>query len=183
MDTNQLVSLVADYYKVIKADLVVVQVGIVDCYPRAIKKSELSLLLRMPRFLSELIHRWVKRNYSWLISKRGIRYVKSEQFSSNLVKLQESFPDSKFLVVPIAPPSMAYIKKNPLILGAIKEYNDLLASTFPSGFLAECYAGTSDDIFLSDNHHLNGLGNELVYTAVKEALSFEDADNEIWEII
>lgn len=183
MDTNQLMSLVTDYYQTIQADLVIIQVGIVDCYPRAIKKAELSLLLRMPGFLNRFIHRWVKRNYSWLIAKRGIRYVQPAQFSANLHRLRQSFPNSKVLVVPIAPPTKAYVEKNPLIRGAVTDYNNLLATNFPSGYLADCYAEATDDIFLSDNHHLSGLGNELVYRAVREALSLEDADSGTWKLI
>ncbi|NMX92989.1 MULTISPECIES: GDSL-type esterase/lipase family protein [unclassified Pseudomonas] len=171
MDTNQLVSLVDDYYQAIDADVVIVQVGIVDCYPRAIKKTELSLLLRMPGVVNRLIHRWVKRNYATLIVSRGIRYVQPEQFKANLQRLSDQFPRAKVLVVPIAPPSAAYITKNPRIEAAVAQYNAILASSFPNGFLAGCYPALAEDIFLSDNHHLNAMGNEQVFQAVSAVLA------------
>ena len=170
MDTSQLMSLVDDYYQMIEADVVVVQVGIVDCYPRAIKKIELSLLLRMPGYFSRYIHRWVKRNYATLITKRGIRYVQPDDFKANLQRLRERFPRSKIVVVPIAPPSAAYVLKNPCIETSVLEYNAMLAASFPDGFLAECYPAKACDIFLSDNHHLNALGNGYVFDAVSTAL-------------
>ncbi|MEW5715677.1 hypothetical protein AB1462_25410 [Pseudomonas sp. SB113] len=171
LDTNQLISMVEDYYQSIDADVIVVQVGIVDCYPRAIKKIELSLLLRLPGVLNRYVHGWVKRNYAKLITKRGIRYVQLDQFKANLQRLHEQFPRSQILVVPIAPPSAAYIMKNPCIEAAVAEYNAVLKASFPNGFLADCYPNQVGDIFLSDNHHLNSLGNEHVYKAVSAALS------------
>ncbi|WP_256822457.1 MULTISPECIES: hypothetical protein [unclassified Pseudomonas] len=170
MDTTQLMSLVDDYYQAIEADVVVVQVGIVDCYPRAIKKIELSLLLRMPGIFNRYIHRWVKRNYTQLITKRGIRYVQPGEFKANLRRLRERFPSSKVVIVPIAPPSAAYVLKNPCIEASVREYNSMLAESFPDGFLAECYPDEACEIFLSDNHHLNALGNEYVFEAVSAAL-------------
>ena len=171
MDTNQLLSMVDDYYQVIEADVVIVQVGIVDCYPRAIKKNELSLLLRMPGVVSRLVHRWVKRNYARLIVRRGIRYVQPSQFKVNLLRLCESIPQSTLLIVPIAPPAIAYLKKNPCLVAAVAQYNALLAEHFPKGFLAECYSARGQNIFLSDNHHLNATGHKQVFEAVSAALA------------
>lgn len=171
MDTNQLVSLVDDYYQAIEADVVIVQVGIVDCYPRAIKKVELSLLLRMPGVVSRLIHRWVKRNYTKLIVSRGIRYVQPERFKANIQRLSDQFPRARVLIVPIAPPSAAYAKKNPRVETSVMQYNAILASSFSDGFLAECYPALAEDIFLSDNHHLNAMGNEQVFQAVSAVLA------------
>lgn len=171
LDTNQLVALVDDYYQAIDADVVIIQVGIVDCYPRAVKKTELSLLLRMPSFLSRFVHRWVKRNYAKLIARRGIRYVQPAQFATNLQCIRQKFPRSEVFVVPIAPPSAAYVSKNPCIEAAVEQYNATLLASFSNGFLAECYPAQARNIFLSDNHHLNAMGNDYVFKATSAALS------------
>lgn len=170
LDTNHLLSLVDNYYQVIDADIVIFQVGIVDCYPRALKKAELSFLLRMPNAVNQIVHRWVKRNYTALVARRGVRYVQPAQFNTNIQRLYSKFSGARIIVVPIAPPSAAYIMKNPGIQTSVYDYNAMLASTFTDGFLEGCYADSCEDIFLSDNHHLNATGNELVFQAVSAAL-------------
>ncbi|PWB36012.1 hypothetical protein DCO48_00770 [Pseudomonas sp. SDI] len=171
MDSNQLLSLVRDYYCAIKPDIVVLQVGIVDCYPRAIKKAELSVLLRLPGFISRFVHRLVKRFYARLIVSRGIRYVPPALFEANLQAVCRAFEGARILAVPIAPPSPAYQARNPCIASSVDEYNQLLKARFAADFLAMCYpASAADDIFLSDNHHLNVMGNGLVFDAVKSKL-------------
>lgn len=177
MDSNQLLSLAKDYYAAIKPDIVVVQVGIVDCYPRAIKKAELSILLRLPSAISCAVHRLVKRFYARLIALRGIRYVPPAVFRANLQALSEIFEGARIMVVPIAPPSKDYQAKNPRISSSVDEYNALLSSLFTDGFLQECYPqGAAATIFLSDNHHLNAAGNGLVFEAVKKQLDALEAD-------
>lgn len=177
MDSNQLLSLARDYYAAIKPDVVVLQVGIVDCYPRAIKKAELSILLRLPSVISRAVHRLVKRFYARLIVARGIRYVQPAAFRANLQTLSEIFEGARIMVVPIAPPSQTYQAKNPRIASSVDEYNALLSSLFTDGFLQECYPqGAAATIFLSDNHHLNAAGNGLVFEAVKKQLDALEAD-------
>lgn len=176
MDSCQLLSLSRDYYAALKPDIVVVQVGIVDCYPRAIKKAELSILLRLPGFVSRPVHRLVKRFYSRLIASRGIRYVPPASFRANMSALSEIFAGAKMLVVPIAPPSVAYQARNPLIAQSVEEYNQLLREEFGTGFISDCYpVGAVAEIFLSDNHHLNAAGNDLVLEAVKAGLDALEA--------
>ncbi|MCU1733983.1 MULTISPECIES: hypothetical protein [unclassified Pseudomonas] len=176
MDSSQLLSLSRDYYAALKPDIVVVQVGIVDCYPRAIKKAELSILLRLPTFISRPVHRLVKRFYARLIVSRSIRYVPPASFRANLLALSEVFAGAKILIVPIAPPSLAYQARNPLIAQSVEEYNELLKEQFPAGFMNKCYpAGVVGEIFLSDNHHLNDAGNGLVFESVKTALDALEA--------
>lgn len=177
MDSNQLLSLAKNYYAALKPDIVVVQVGIVDCYPRAIKKTELSILLRLPSAISRAVHRLVKRFYARLIASRSIRYVQPAVFRANLQALREIFEGARIMVVPIAPPSQTYQAKNPRIASSVEEYNALLSSQFSEGFLHECYPqGAAAAIFLSDNHHLNAVGNGLVFEAVKKQLDAVEAD-------
>ncbi|WP_461951192.1 hypothetical protein [Pseudomonas sp. LB3P81] len=172
LDSNQLVSIANDYYRAVKPDIVVVQVGIVDCYPRAIKKGELSILLRLPSFISAPVHWAVKKFYTQLISYRKIQYVPLSQFQENMKRLKDAFADSVFLIVPIAPPSMVYVKKNPFVAESIGQYNEALSTIFDNDYMDDCYQeGDSERIFLSDNHHLNAVGNQIVFDAVENALN------------
>lgn len=152
-------------------DVVILQIGIVDCYPRALKKHELSLILRMPSFISKLAHSLIKRNYKYLIKKRKICYVKPDLFQKNLCAFRSSFSKAKFVVIPIAPATVSYSAKNPLVKDAIVQYNEILLDVFGDGLLKNTYeGGEAEDILMSDGHHLNKLGNSKVFTAVKERI-------------
>ncbi|WP_353348478.1 hypothetical protein [Oceaniserpentilla sp. 4NH20-0058] len=164
LDTNQLKVDADSYLSAYKEiDVVILQVGIVDCYPRAIKKTELSVILRLPKLLSGLIHKFVRRNYRTLVEYRNIRYVAVQEFEENLVAFKQLFSNSKFLVVPIAPASSPWKEKNPKVGLSIDLYNSKLKKVFGSDFEEACYLNCDEnEIYQSDNHHLNSNGHNTV---------------------
>lgn len=164
LDTNQLKVDTESYLSAYKdVDVVILQIGIVDCYPRAIKKTELSVILRLPKLLSGLIHKFVKRNYRALVKFRDVRYVPVHKFEENLVAFKQSFPNANFLVVPIAPASDRWKEKNPKVGLSIDLYNTKLKKVFGSGYEEACYQKCDvNDICQSDNHHLNANGHNVV---------------------
>ena len=170
MDTRQLLIASRDYHQAMAPDLVVLQVGIVDCYPRALRRNELSIIIRLPKSLSMFLHRQVRRNYGYLVKWRRIQYVKLAEFKANLQSLRDLFPGSKFRIVPIAPPSSDYKVKNPLIESAVANYNEALIELFGDDVLNDCYAEKGDHLFMSDHHHLNAAGHTQVYNGVSKAL-------------
>jgi lysophospholipase L1-like esterase len=170
MDTRQLLVASRDYHQAIKPDLVILQVGIVDCYPRALKRDEVSIIKRLPKTLSMILHKQIKRHYSYLIKRRRIQYIGVAEFKSNLQALRDMFPSAQFRIVPIAPPCSDYKARNPLIESAIASYNEILIELFGTEVLSDCYAEGGDRLFMSDNHHLNTVGHTLVYNSVSQAL-------------
>lgn len=170
MDTRQLLMASRDYHQAIKPDLVVLQVGIVDCYPRALKRGEVSIIKRLPNTLSMILHKQIKRHYSYLIKRRKIQYIGAAEFKANLLALRKMFPNAQFCIVPIAPPCSDYKARNPLIESAIASYNGILTDLFGAEVLGDCYAGGGDRLFMSDNHHLNAAGHTQVFNSVSQAL-------------
>jgi lysophospholipase L1-like esterase len=172
LDSSQLKNKVSNYLKAYEnVTIIVLQIGIVDCYPRALKKNELSLVIRLPSMLSKFIHKMVKRHYSFLVKHRNIQYVSVDEFRVNITEFKHEFPDAKFVVVPIAPASTTWERKNFRVGSAIKEYNEVLKDIFDDGLIDDCYPEDhKNDIFMSDQHHLNELGAKLVLDSVSKKI-------------
>lgn len=140
-------------------DLIVLQVGIVDCYPRALKKTEFQIVSRIP-ILNRLVKRFVKRYYSTIVKMRNIAYVPLNEFKKNLFSLKSSFNDCEWIVLPIAPANKQYREKNPLISSRVESYNNVLKETFAEKFESDLYRDCDlENTFLSDNHHLSKYGH------------------------
>ncbi|MCC2636664.1 MAG: hypothetical protein K0Q68_383 [Moraxellaceae bacterium] len=172
LDSRQLLAMSRLYHAAIVPDVIVLQVGIVDAYPRALKRIELSLLARLPGFLSRFVHALVKRFYASLVRLRNIHYVEPEEFRRNLLEFRSLFPDTRILVLPVAPATAEYRRRNPLVAQSIADYNLILGEVFGEGFLGDCFAGEPPEaVVTSDNHHLSELGNERVFEVVRRALA------------
>ncbi|WP_018690842.1 hypothetical protein [Algicola sagamiensis] len=155
--------------KAYQPDLVVVQQGIVDCYPRALKKNEVSILSRLP-LLGKLSKWFVKKWYKEIVQSRDITYVSLPLFEQSWYKVKSQL-DVPFIVVPIAPACPAYVQKNPRIAENIQQYNQVLAQIFGDGFLSHAFDSVdADQLFLSDNHHLSKFGNQVLSQAMEKAI-------------
>lgn len=171
LDSDQLLAMARLYHAAIAPDIVVLQVGIVDCYPRALRRGELRLVQRLPAPLSRWIHALLRRFHARIVAWRDIRYVPPERFRRNLEAVAALFPGASFRVLPIAPATAEYRRKNPLVEASIARYNALLAEVFGAGFLRGCYEGVEPEaVVTSDNHHLSASGHQRVLDAVRRAL-------------
>ena len=149
------------------ADIVVVQLGIVDCAPKALRENERKLVLRLPGPLRRLIHGFLRRNYARIVQWRDLTYVSEGRFTENLESFRNHFKGCRFVVVPIAPPNRGYQLKNPLIERNINNYNRVLERVFPEEFAGEAFAGADPNVlFVSDHHHLSIQGHAAVASAV-----------------
>lgn len=76
------------YYKAIDPDIVIVQVGIVDCTPRFVTKKEKYLLTKIPVIGNKIIG---FINHSFVRKHRNITYILKNQFLKNLNTLKIMF--------------------------------------------------------------------------------------------
>lgn len=145
-----------------KPDMIVLQVGVVDCYPRALTKIERAIISRIPIFNS-FFKKIVKKYYKKIVHYRNISYVNKKDFKSHLkdIKLNLFSSVSKIIVIPIAPANKNYKDLNPRVDENIKIYNEILKSVFKDDFYKNFYDSfLAEEMFLSDNHHLNNLGHK-----------------------
>jgi len=156
-------------------DICIVQLGIVDCAPRLIKKKSLeSYLLRiLPTIISEnyinLKKRFLGRN------QRNVD-VPIEKFQSNLenfIMRCRSINVSKLIFVSICYPNSNFIKKNPDAIINITKYNEVYSQLSGiNDFIKVVYpldSRVTNNIY-EDGYHPNKNGNNLVFEKLKNIL-------------
>lgn len=159
-------------------DVIVLQVGIVDCYPRSLKKAEFQILTRIP-LLNRLTKLIVKRFYKSIVKNRNIAYVSLVDFEKNLKCLKELFGASKFIVLPIGEPCSKYRQKNPLIEYRVKKYNAIQKKLFGEDYKEDLYKECDlERAYLADHHHLSKYGHQHVASRILSYFAqFEKRDN------
>lgn len=161
LHTSAIVSTLNNQLGAFRPDVIVFQVGIVDCAPRSMKENERKVLERLPKLLREPIKKRIKTNYGSIVLKRDITYVSREAFENNLKLIKKFYERTEFVVIPIAPATEGYIEKNPLICRNIDDYNAILHRIFGDKFCDDLWSASDiDHLFLSDHHHLSVSGNE-----------------------
>lgn len=149
---DQMYSQIA-YLKMFNPDFVIVQSGIVDCAPRALKQYELEIIKRS-RLLSKIFGN--KRVVSFLRKKRKVSYTSKIEFLKYLKQFKNVFGEKLFWIG-IMPASDDYEKTLPGIKNKVKEYNEILKNNLGNNFID---TSDFDDSFLMiDNIHLNIFGN------------------------
>lgn len=139
-------------------DILILQVGIVDCAPRAFTELEMKIFqtLRLGTYAKKIARRY----HPQMSMKRKLVTVKPKLFKNNLLELRKSFENSTIVVVPIAPANDDYKRYSPDIPMNIQLYNEILCEVFERHFLAKAYAKANiEKLFLSDNHHLSEYGH------------------------
>ena len=162
-------------------DILVLQIGIVDCANRALREGTREFISRIP-IIRRIVRRIVGTFHRQILSLRNITYVSRKKFRSNLIELRSLFDGVRFVIIPIAPASDYYCKLMPRIRKNIEDYNEILGDVFPDSFLKEAYLGSRpEDLMLDDFHHLSKFGHEIVSECVVEKISeiVDLADNNL----
>lgn len=157
----------AVYLKMFLPDVVVLQVGIVDCAPRALSYHENIIynywwLTR--KILGRLMMYFGPRIRNW----RNIAYVKPENFCENLQKIRSSLSQSRIYAVGILPASDQYEQALPRIQQRVAQYNGLLHELFGAGYI-DMNSMPAEGI-MSDFHHPNAIGHSFLFEKIKEAI-------------
>lgn len=171
-DSQTLIKKKAHELILYKPDLIILQVGIVDCAPRVLKKNELRVINHLG-VISKLMHRFIKNRYSRLSLLRNISYVDKEEFEANLRDFVKILSPAKVIAVAIAKPSNTYVEKSPLISERYLDYNNILSNIFEKNYI-DPYIDLNEEleeIYINDGYHLNKKGHKLVARKVIEHLS------------
>lgn len=152
-------------------DIILTQVGIVDCAARALGENERKAVQRLPGFLRTPILWFVRRHYARLVRWRRLAYVRPEAFRATWEQLAAAFPDAVFRILPIAPSCASYRERNPLIDERIRTYNAILSEVWGDCLLQDLYDRADPErLFLEDNHHLSPYGQAIVAARVETEL-------------
>lgn len=156
------------YYNQYNPDIIILQIGIVDCGPRAFSKLEEDF------FKSNRLFRFIRR----IISKTGlskkIRNIRRLSWTSSKAYRRgceffiTKFPNSKVFALSIVPTSSEYEKQVPGISKKIENYNKILKDVFKQNLI------NLDSIpaegIMSDHHHLTKVGHQYVYEKIIEKI-------------
>lgn len=153
----------------LRPDCIVFQVGIVDASRCAV-----------PFWLEELIDRtkitrhFIGKHRYQMTELFNFHYndpKRFEQYLQKLVKWLEQRP-RYYAFIKIAPPGKGLTSKVFNIEADILLYNEILTKTVincgPHGIILDPYDGKHnvDDFILADGHHLNPVGEQLVFDTV-----------------
>lgn len=152
------------YHKGFNPDIVVLQVGIVDCAPRFMSRKELDFTYALGVFGKGL--RFLL-NRNWIKKLRNISYINEVEFQCNINKIQDKF-DCPVIAIGILPANEQYEARLPGIAKKIITYNEILNYTFRNFINTESILKVGG--VMSDYHHLNKKGHEYLFLLIKNAL-------------
>jgi len=166
----------ADCLEFYLPDIVVLQLGIVDCAPRYLKQSSIfhKVLERMPARPKNFIYGIIKK-----VKKRSSKNadILPDQFFHYLevyLKRCQKNNVKKVIIIKICTPDERMTVKSPEIIKSIQEYNriiDQMESTFDFVTTIDpLNAEHSSDIY-DDGYHPNPQGNQLVFEEIKKAIN------------
>ncbi|WP_141213211.1 SGNH/GDSL hydrolase family protein [Janthinobacterium sp. PC23-8] len=163
----------AYFHETLRADLVFIQSGIVDCAPRALTVMEQHVVSRLP-VLGRLLTSLVKKYSRWLRKNRKITYTSVDRFSAYIKKFESLFPNVYW--IGILPATGDYEAKIEGIQQNVEIYNNVLRKTQ----MIETTMFKSIDI-MSDHHHLNAAGHRKMYASlaaiIRKELSLKEPND------
>lgn len=164
----------ADCLEFFKPDIVILQLGIVDCAPRLLYNLGKKIVNRLPNFVSTSYINFIK-----LIRKRNIEntLVPIKKFRSNLeLYFQRCLKENvqKVIIVAISYPDEKMVRKNTDIGTNVDSYN-MLFYEFAMKYdfitiLTSLDSRNSKEEIFEDGYHPNIYGNNLLFTSLAEIL-------------
>lgn len=161
-----------DWLEFYTPNMVILQVGIVDCAPRYIKNGGLAMKLLG-------VAPGPVKSAAWKIIKKAGRKAKyadvsSEKFKANLEKYIDRCVKagvSNVLLISIARSGSAMVRSNPGVLGQLTCYNEIIrtvAEQFAICKVIDVLAYADDAYFLEDGYHLNEYGNQQLFNELSK---------------
>lgn len=165
----------ADCLEFYLPNIVIIQLGIVDCAPRLIKRSSLfsKILEKSPEKLKSFIYKLIKK-----IKKRSSKNadITPDQFYNNLNNYLSRCKKNnveKVILIKICTPNNTLKEKNPEIFDSIVFYNKIIDKlTEQNSFVNSIdplNSNITHDIY-ADGYHPNKCGNELVFEEIIKIL-------------
>lgn len=169
--TSQVLLKQVTYQKAFNPNLVIIQVGIVDCAPRFMSNKELDFtgaLGACGRVLRFLFNR------KWIKKLRNISYINEVDFKKNILKIQNDF-DCPILALGILPASSEYENILPGVTKKINLYNNILEQNF------KYFLSTNETLdcngIMKDHHHLNKTGHYYLFKIIDEFVQNKERKN------
>ena len=154
-----------NYHKHFQPDIVVIQVGIVDCAPRFMSRLELEITKSLGLFGKALIK---LANRKWIRNLRNITYVKQTKFKKNINSIQDAF-NCPVIFIGIIPATKEYEELLPGVSYKIQTYNSILEKK--SNYFVKTNKISIEGGLMTDHHHINTIGHEMLFERIIKTLN------------
>lgn len=153
-----------NYHKLFNPDIVILQVGIVDCAPRFMSRLVLDITYQfglLGKFLRNFFNRkWIRRRFN-------ISYVNQKKFRFYINRIQAGF-DCPLIALTIIPASDLYEGILPGVKKRIDLYNKILKEEIK--FIIETDNILKVNGVMTDHHHINKNGHEYIYSEIEKLI-------------
>ena len=163
-------------------DVTVLQLGIVDCFPRVLTNFERRVVhlasgISLTENLADYYINYLSRRRLEITKNRYIPYVSIKDFEANLKLIKSTIMtincEHKFIIINIPCPGSNLTKRNFDVDGIVRKYNAVLDKVFLSdaGFI-NLYDETkyNSNLLLEDGYHINSMGHKYIFNALKNIL-------------
>lgn len=160
--------ILGEYQSILKMytpEIVVVQVGIVDCAPRILSRKHVKLVSLIPG-VRGIVRHLLSKHRKFLSKFISRTYVNIDEFKLNLEKILNLYKDASVIFVPIFGASIYYENQVP----GIKKNVDIYNGVIKKHNFVDIDCEDASNYTMSDHHHLNEQGHLLVYNALKNKL-------------
>lgn len=169
-----------EYMLPMQPDVVILQIGVVDCLPRLLGDFErkfISLLSRIPitRKLTAYYLR-LKTAHRYAITKKHPRtLIPQDEFDRNLKTFRKTAPSGcRFIIINIPHPGVDLIKRSYGVADNIQRYNASLAIEFndKNSMIVDLYGATitNPNYLLDDGYHISTIGHAYLFKKLSELL-------------
>lgn len=158
-----------DYLAELEPDIVILQVGIVDACRRVLG-SRVGHWISLVPVVRDIVRSVSSRYHYQLTRLYNVHYASISDYE-RMIRFILDKTKAVIFFVPIAPAGEVFRKKIYNIDNEIQKYNSVAKKIKDKRLVYLNPYTTKKQIFISDGHHLNDLGIELVYEEVKEVLT------------
>lgn len=176
-----------EYLLPLRPDFVILQIGVVDCLPRLLSRTEriaLSILTKL-----NLTSRVAKYYISYKSSRR-LRFTKRKQmffvdaleFQKNLLELKKILSEltCKVIVINIPCPGQKLRERSYGVDASVLKYNNIICTVFGDleNRIIDLYEMTRCDplLLLSDGYHIQAGGHKLIFEEILKSGLMEPRD-------
>lgn len=163
----------ADCLEAYRPDIVIVQLGIVDCAPRLMNKYDKAIMKILP---FPLLNPYIRLIKKFRERKIDNTMVSLNQFRNNWINYIDRTVRSnvRVIIISISLPDSAFLTRNPQIHINVKRYNDFLfqlIQKYPNVSVTEALNSSNyDQPIYEDGYHPNQFGHKLIFSQLRAFL-------------
>ena len=156
-------------------DVIIIQLGIVDCAPRYLKKSSVfnKIIERLPSKLKSFCYFFIKKLTKRSTKKADLTPKQFHHYIEAYLNRCKKTNVKKVILINICSPDETVKQKSPDLIHAIELYNKIIeevSSAYDFTSIVNPLNSNETDIY-DDGYHPNPKGNNLVYNALKAEIS------------